>query len=206
MVAHSPAVWRLAIAAVVPLLINPLIMRHSQAQEEWTKIDCASADAHLLPPASIRANCFQGPFSKPQGQYDCRLFNYSIGFIPDATEPRFRVVARYPNKGGKVCAVTPFPDPVNAMKHIHKFVENEATNWSEMQSAGDGISLMFFDAKDQKRDGKCFTFIKLGPNAGQSGKGHQFTLIGFFCKSPGQPLDTAMAASLVNAIQLKTTE
>jgi hypothetical protein len=90
------------------------------------------------------------------------------------------------------------------MRHVHKFVENEAMHWSAMQAAGDDINLMFFDAKNQKRDGKCFTFIKLGPAAGYSGKGHLFTMIGFFCKAPGQPIDAAAAAALVNAIQVKT--
>jgi len=50
----------------------------------------------------------------------------------------------------------------------------------------------------------CFTFIKLGPMAGHSGKGHLFTMIGFFCKAPGQPLDVTMAAAMVSAIQVKT--
>ena len=40
--------------------------------------------------------------------------------------------------------------------------------------------------------------------AGHSGKGHLFTMIGFFCKAPGQPLDVTMAAAMVSAIQVKT--
>jgi hypothetical protein len=110
---------------------------------------------------------------------------------------------RYPKKGGKVCATIPFANPEGAMRHVHKFVENEATNWSGLQPIGNDISVMFFDAKNQKRDGKCFTFIKLGPSAGYSGKGHLFSMMGFFCKAPGPPLDAAAAAALVNAIQVK---
>jgi hypothetical protein len=191
-------------AAALIVLLGGHCYGQEGTQESWTKIDCASADAHLLPPAGVQANCFQGPFTQPKDQtYSCRLFNYSIGFPPDGTEPRFHVVARYPNKGGKVCAVIPFPDPVNAMQHVHKFVENGATNWSAMQPVGDDIQVMFFDAKNQKRDGKCFTFIKLGPSAGYAGKGHLFSMIGFFCKAPGQSLDATMAAAMANAVQLK---
>lgn len=176
------------------------------AQEEpWTKVDCASAS--LVPPPGLNANCFEGPFTQPHGQnFACRLSNVSFGFPSDAAEPRFYARARYPKKGGKVCATIPFEDPASAMQHVHKFVENEATHWSAMQAVGADITAMFFDAKNQKRDGKCFTFIKLGPTAGYSGKGHLFTMIGFFCKAPGQPLDTAMAAAMVNAIQVKTEQ
>jgi hypothetical protein len=116
------------------------------------------------------------------------------------------VVAKYPNKGGKVCAVIPFPNPTDAMQHVHKFVENGAKNWSAMQAISDDINVMFFDAKNQTRDGKCFTFIKLGPVAGYSGKGHLYSLIGFFCKAPGQALDATAAVAMVNAVRLKTTE
>jgi len=194
-------------AAVLAFAILSAGAAHAQEKEEWTKLDCASAGAHLLPPPGMQGNCFQRPFAKTQGQdYSCRLFTYSIGFLPDGTEPRFHAVAKYPNKGGKVCAVVPFPNPTDAMQHIHKFVENGARNWSGMQAAGDDINLMFFDAKNQTRDGKCFTFIKLGPAAGYSGKGHLFSLIGFFCKAPGQPLDAAAAVAMVNAVRLKTTE
>jgi hypothetical protein len=59
---------------------------------------------------------------------------------------------------------------------------------------------MFFE----KRDGKCFAFIKLGPMAGRAGEGHLFTILGFFCKARGQPLETNAAASMINAVQLKT--
>jgi hypothetical protein len=193
-----------AMLAIAFLYASPA---HAQEKEESTKLDCASADAHLQPPPGMQGNCFQGAFAKTQGQdYSCRLFNYSIGFLPDGTEPRFHVVAKYPNKGGKVCAVIPFPNPTDAMQHVHKFVENGAKNWSAMQAISDDINVMFFDAKNQTRDGKCFTFIKLGPVAGYSGKGHLYSLIGFFCKAPGQALDATAAAAMVNAVRLKTTE
>jgi len=199
--------WSLAAAGLAMIL---LAAARAPAQEEntpesWTKIDCAGAN--LQPPPGLSGNCFQGPFTQPRGQnYSCRLFNYSFGFPPDASEPRFYVRAKYPNKGGKLCAVTPFADPAEAMQHVHKFVENGATNWSGMQPAGADIEVMFFDAKNHTRDGKCFTFIKLGPAAGYSGKGHLFSLIGFFCKAPGQPLDTTIAGAMVNAVKLQMTE
>jgi hypothetical protein len=175
----------------------------AHAQEQSTKIDCAGAS--LTPPAGLNANCFEGPFTQVGGQsYACRLSNVSFGFRPEGTDPRFHVRARYPRKGGKVCATQPFENPADAMRHVHQFVEKDATNWSTMQAVAPDINVMFFEAKDQKVNGKCFTFIKLGPSAGYSGKGHLFTMIGFFCKAPGQPLDAAAAVALVNAVQLKT--
>ena len=181
-----------------------LVLAHpAAADEEWTKIDCAGPDAHLQPPPGINANCFQGPFEMARGQLDCRLSNYSIGYPAEATEPRFYVHLRYPKGSGKVCSTVAFPHPEGAMKHVHKFVETDAKNWSAMQQVGNDVELMFFDAKNQKRDGKCFTFTKTGPQAGKSGMGHLFTMIGFFCKAPGQPLDAAAATALVNAIVVK---
>lgn len=173
------------------------------AQEQWSKIDCSGSS--LAPPPGLDAICFEGSFSQVQGQtYACRLSNESFGSPPeDVAQPSFYVRMRFPKRQGKVCATIPFPDPVNAMRHVHKFVESDAMSWSAMQSAGAEIDVMFFDAKDQKRNGKCFTFIKLGPIAGYSGKGHLFTMIGFFCKAPGQPLDAAAAAAMVSAVQVK---
>jgi hypothetical protein len=177
------------LAATLGALLTPA-GHAQQQQEEWAK---------------IKANCFQGPFKQVRGQtYACRFSNVSFGFLPDATDPRFFVRASYPKRSGKVCATIPFPDPTNAMQHVHKFVESEGTNWSGMQAIGSDINVMFFDTKNQKRDGKCFTFIKLGPMAGRAGEGHLFTMIGFFCKAPGQPLDTNAAASMINAVKLNT--
>jgi len=182
-----------------------LFVCQASADEKWTRIDCASGDAHLLPPSGMKANCYEGPFTQTQGQtYACRVSNDAFGLPADSTDPHFYVRVKYPKKSGKVCAMVPFPDPARAMQHVNQFVENDAKNWSALQSSGDDIQLMFFDAKDQKRDGKCFTFTKLGPAAGYSGKGHLFSMVGFFCKAPGQPLDRAAAVALINAIQVKT--
>ncbi len=190
----------IAALGATPLSSGPVL-----AQEQSTKVDCAGAS--LVPPPGLNANCFEGPFTQVGGQsYACRLSNVSLGFRPEGTEPRFHVRARYPNKGGKVCATLPFANPEDAMRHVHPFVEKDATHWSAMQAVGTDINVMFFDAKDQKVNGKCFTFIKLGPSAGYSGKGHLFTMIGFFCKAPGQPLDATTAAALVNSIQVKTEQ
>ena len=193
----------LAWLGFLALLASPSSALAQQEQEQWTKIDCASAS--LLPPSGVKADCFEGPLKQVRGQtYACRLSNYSFGFPTDATEPRFFARVAFPKRQGKVCSTTPFADPANAMQHVHKFVENQATNWSGMQAVGSDITVMFFDAKNQKRDGKCFTFIKLGPVAGFSGKGHLFTMLGFFCKAPGKPFDAAAAAATVNAVQVKT--
>jgi hypothetical protein len=43
---------------------------------------------------------------------------------------------------------------------------------------------MFLDARNQKREGKCVSFIKLGPAAGRAGQGHLFRMEGFLCKAP----------------------
>ncbi len=176
---------------------------HALAQDAYTRVDCASADAHLLPPAGLQANCYQGPFEKTQGVYDCRLANVTIGVPPDANAPSFFVRARYPSISSKLCATTGFTNPTGAMQHIHKFVESQATNWSALQPVGDDIQVMFFDAKNQTRNGKCFTFTKTGPGAGKTGAGHAYTFIGFFCKAPGQPLDATIASALVNGLQLR---
>jgi hypothetical protein len=196
--------WSLLLASLAALLLaleRALAQEGGTTPEAFTKIDCAGAN--LQPPPGLKANCFQGPFAKVLGQYDCRLSDDTFGFLPDGTDPHFYVRVRYPKRAGKVCATIPFPDPTHAMQHVHKFVESEGTNWSGMQAIGNDINVMFFDAKDQKRDGKCFAFIKLGPMAGRAGEGHLFTMRGFFCKAPGQALDAATAAAMVNAVQLK---
>jgi hypothetical protein len=72
---------RLLIATVGASL---LLGHHAIAQEQWKKVDCASAAAHLVPPAGLQANCFEGAFEKPQGTYDCRMANNSIGYPGDA--------------------------------------------------------------------------------------------------------------------------
>lgn len=195
--------WPL-LAAVCAVGLLAAAHAGAQEQSEWKKIDCASEDAHLVPPSGVQADCFEGPFSQVTGQYDCRLSNYSFGYPAEGTEPRSYARLRYPKKGGKSCATMLFTDPVKAMRHEHKFVESDATHWSQMQSIGSDVQVMFFDAKNQKRDGKCFTFTKYGPPAGRAGQGRSFTMIGFFCKAPGQPLDTAAAAAMVSAIKLKT--
>jgi hypothetical protein len=200
---HRLRRWSLIVAAlaVILLSIGRAPAQEENAAESWTKIDCASAT--VQPPPGLKANCFQGPFAKVLGQYDCRLSDDSIGVLPDGSDPRFYVRVRYPKATSKRCATTPFSNPANAMQHVHKFVENEGTNWSGLQAIGGDINVMFFDAKNQKRDGKCFAFIKLGPMAGFAGQGHRFTMRGFFCKAPGQALDAAAAAAMVNAVQLK---
>ena len=196
---------RLLISMTAAFAAATLLVCAASADEKWTKIDCAGGDARLLPPRGTQADCFEGPFTQTQGQnYACRLSNFSFGSPADAQGARFYARVKFPRLSGKVCATIPFPDPQNAMQHVNQFVENQATNWSAMQPVGEDIELMFFDAKNQKREGKCFTFTKLGPSKGYSGKGHLFTMIGVFCKPPGQPVDAALAVATINAIQVKT--
>jgi len=194
--------WPILIAMLGYLSVLPSIS-HAQEKQGWTKLDCASADAHLLPPAGLQADCYQGPFQQSQGQvYACRYSVYAFGFPADASEPRFYARAYYPRKGGQNCSATLLDTPTNIMQHVHKFVDSDATHWSAIQSIGQDIQVMFFDAKNQKRDGKCFSFVKLGPAAGRAGEGHQFTMMGFFCRAPGQPLDANMAATMINGIRI----
>jgi hypothetical protein len=191
---------------VVPALLGLLALlafasRAPAQEQEWTKVDCASSDAHLTPPSGVRADCSVGPFKQAMGQvYACRFSRYAFGVPAEATEPRFWARANYPKKGGKNCAV--IVEPTDNLQHVHKFVEAEATNWSPIQTVGSDIQLMFFDAKNQKREGKCASFIKLGPVAGRAGKGYQFKILGFLCKAPGQPLDAAAVAAIVNGIRI----
>src|ERR1700747_860278 len=194
--AFAPSVCVPWLRGLLPLLAFP---SRAPAQEEgWTKIDCANT--HLTPPSGVRADCFLGPFKQSMGQvYACRFSRYTFGVPAEGTEPRFWARGTYPKREGKNCAV--IVEATDNLQHVHKFVEAEATNWSPIQTVGD-IQLMFFDAKNQKREGKCASFIKLGPVAGRAGQGHQFKILGFLCKAPGQPLDAAAAAAIVNGIRI----
>ena len=174
--------------------------RQAPPQEvEWTKIDCAGA--HLLPPPGMKADCFDGGFEKAQGNYDCKLNNVMIGTPAEGNGPHFNTRARYPRVGTQGCVTMGFPNAAEALQHFHRFLA-QAANWSDVQTPRNDIQLRFFDAKTRARDGRCFSFIKNGPTQ-TKGKGYQFTLFGFFCKPPGQPVDAAAAIGLIDAIQLK---
>jgi hypothetical protein len=168
---------------------------------EWTKVACGSGDAHLLPPAGFTANCFEGTFEKAQGIYDCRLNNASFGSPTEGTEPHFFARARYPTSAARGCGTIGFPNAAMAMRRFHPFLESQAANWSGIETVRDDLQIMFFDAKDHARDGRCFSFIKNGPPQPMS-KGHAFTIFGFFCKAPDQAIDTTAAATLVDQIKL----
>ena len=191
---------RVVVPALLGLLALLAFASRAPAQEEgWTKVDCATS--HLTPPSGVRADCSVGPFKQAMGQvYACRFSRYAFGVPAEGTEPRFYARGTYPKREGKNCAV--IVEATDNLQHLHKFVEAEATNWSPIQTVGSDIQLMFFDAKNQKREGKCASFIKLGPVAGRAGQGHQFKILGFLCKAPGQPLDAAAVAALVNGIRI----
>ena len=197
---------RVVVPALLGLLALLAFASLASAQEEgWTKLDCASPEAHLTPPSGVRADCYRGPFQQAMGQvYACRFSRYAFGVPAEGTEPRFYARATYPKREGKSCAV--ILEATDNLQHVHKFVEAEATNWSPIQTVGSDIQLMFFDAKNQKREGKCASFIKLGPAAGRAGQGHLFKILGFLCKAPGQPLDAAAAAALVNGIRINVED
>ena len=177
----------------------PAQTRQAPPQEvEFTKIDCAAA--HLRPPPGMKANCFDGGFEKAQGNYDCKLNNVSIGSPAEGTEPHFFTRARYPRVGTQGCVTMGFPNPAEALQHFHRFL-SQGTNWSDLETPRQDIQLRFFDVKAQPRDGRCFSFIKNGPTQ-TKGKGYQFTLFGFFCKPPGQPVDAAAAITVIDAVEL----
>jgi len=168
--------------------------------DEWTKVDCASADARVVPPAGIQADCYKGPEDKG-GSQNCTYFRYSASAPGGASEPRFYLQFRAaPNP--QRCGLVFSRSPTEVMQHAAKFVEDEATNWSQLQSIDADTQAMFFDAKNQKREGKCFAFTKFGPL--MSATAHTYTLFGYFCKAPGQALDARAAVAMVAAIQLKS--
>jgi len=191
---------RIVVPALLGLLALLALTGRADAQEQdWTKIDCATT--HLTPPSGVRADCYLGAFKQAMGQvYACRLSRYAFGVPAEGTEPRFYARANYPKREGKNCAV--IVEASDDLQRFHKFVVAEATNWSPIQTVGNDIQLRFFDAKNQKREGKCASFLKLGPVAGRAGEGHQFKILGFLCKAPGQPLDAAAVAALVNGIRI----
>lgn len=201
MAAHLQVAYLLS-TIVILFCGGPALAQTRQAppqEVEWNKIDCA--DTHLLPPTGIKSLCFEGGFEKAQGNYDCSLNNVAIGSTPEGSEPHFFVRARYPRVGSQTCVTMGFPNAAEALQHFHRFLA-QATNWSDVESPRGDIQLRFFDIGSQARDGRCFSFIKNGPTQTR-GKGYQFTMIGFFCNAPKQPLDTAAAVSMIDALQLK---
>jgi hypothetical protein len=167
---------------------------HAQA---WTKIDCSGA--HLLAPPGVQAECNQGP-EDMGGTASCHYFRYSITVPANVREPRFYVQLR--QSQNVRCGLAFSASPENTMKRAAKFVEDEATNWSALQALDPDTNVMFFDAKNQKTEGKCFAFTKLGPLVNAAGRA--YTMYGFFCKPPGQGLDAASAGALIGGIQVKS--
>jgi hypothetical protein len=169
----------------------------SAQAETWNKVDCSGT--HLGAPPGIQADCWQ---SAPDngGTTSCEFFNYQIALPANANEPHF--FAQMRESPNQKCGAK-FPHgPEDTMQHETKFINEQAGNWSALQALDASTSIMFFDAKNQKQEGKCFAFAKLGPIRGMAGAG--YTMFGYFCKRPGQPLDAAMAASLIQAIQIKS--
>jgi hypothetical protein len=189
-----------ALIALMVFLAAAVLSIGGAKADEWTKIDCASADARVVPPAGIQADCYNGPEDKG-GSQNCTYFRYSASAPAGANEPRFYLQFRAsPNP--QRCGLVLSRSPTEVLQHAAKFVEDEATNWSALQSIDADTQAMFFDAKNQKREGKCFGFTKLGPL--MSATARTYTLFGYFCKAPGQALDAGAAAAMVKGIQIKS--
>jgi hypothetical protein len=189
-----------ALISLLAVLAAAILSTGGARADEWTKVDCASADAHVVPPAGIQADCYKGP-EDTGGSQNCRYFRYSASAPAGASEPRFYLQLRAaPNP--ERCGLVFSRPAADVMKHAAKFVEDEATNWSALQSIDADTQAMFFDAKNKKREGKCFAFTKLGAPMGTSGR--TYTLFGYFCKAPGQALDPGVAAAMVKGIQVKS--
>lgn len=169
--------------------------------QAWTKIDCSGG--HVLAPAGLPAECYNGPEDTGGAgtAQACRYFKYSVT-LPANTggKPRYWVQLR--QSPSAKCGLILSAAPATTIQHVARFVEDEGTNWSAVQALDVNTEAMFFDAKNQKREGRCFGFTKLGPLV--SATAHAYTLIGFFCKPPGQALDAAAALAMVNAIQIKS--
>jgi hypothetical protein len=188
------------LVALAIILAAALLSIGGAKADEWTKIDCASADARVVPPAGLQADCYKGPEDKG-GSQSCTYFRYSASAPAGASEPRFYLQFRAsPNP--QRCGLVFSRSPAELMQHAAKFVEDEATNWSQLQPIDADTQAMFFDAKNQKREGKCFGFTKYGPL--MSSTARTYTLYGYFCKAPGQALDAAAAAAMVKGIQVKS--
>lgn len=164
--------------------------------ESWSKVDCSGT--HLGAPAGIQADCWQAAPDNG-GTTSCVFFSYQIALPPNANEPHF--FAQLRDSANPRCGVNP-RNPAEAMQHETKFINEQAGNWSAVQALDANTNIMFFDAKNQKQEGKCFAFTKVGPSRGTIGVA--YWMFGYFCKRPGQPLDAAAAASLIQAIQIKS--
>jgi len=189
-----------SLASVVIMVLGSLWLAAAPADAEtWSKVDCAGT--HLGAPAGIQADCYQAA-PNAGGTASCSILTYQIALPANVDEPHFFGELRQP--ASPKCSVQLPRGPVEAMQHQSKFVNDEATNWSTMQALDADTNIMFFDAKNQKKEGKCFAFAKLGPSVVGTSGGHAYWLVGYFCKRPGQPLDAAAANALIKAIQIKS--
>ena len=169
---------------------------HAQA---WSKVDCAGTN--LGAPAGIQFDCWQaGPDNGGAAGTSCQFFSYQAALPANVDEPHFFIQLR--QAPSPKCGVQLPRGPADTMQHESKFVNEQATNWSAVQALDADTNIMFFDAKNQKQEGKCVAFTKLGPSRGTAGRAHW--MFGYFCKRPGQPLDAAAAASMIKGIEVKS--
>jgi hypothetical protein len=194
---------RLRVTALyVAVLLGALALSMGPARAQaWTKIDCGGG--HVLAPPGLPAECYNGPEDTGGAgtAQPCRYFKYSVT-LPANTggKPRYWVQLRQSSSAR--CGLVISAAPATTIQHVAKFVEDEGTNWSAVQALDTNTNAMFFDAKNQKREGRCFGFTRLGPLVNATA--HAYTLIGFFCNAPGQALDASAALALVNAVGIKS--
>ena len=187
------AVFSTVILGMIGLMAMPA---HAQA---FSKVDCAGTN--LGAPAGIQFDCWQeGPDNGGAVGTSCQFFGYQAAIPANVDEPHFFIQLR--QAPSPKCGVQMPHGPADTMQHQTKFVNEQANNWSAVQAIDADTNVMFFDAKNQKQEGKCFAFTKLGPSRGTVGRA--YWMFGYFCKRPGQPVDAAVAATTINGIGIKS--
>ncbi len=165
---------RLYVTTLFAAVLLGVLGRAGPAEAQaWNKIDCGGA--HLLPPSGVQADCYQGPEDLGDTQ-NCHYFRYSLAIPPNAREPRFYVQLRQ-SQNAK-CGLTFRGTPENTMRYAATFVEDQGVNWSAVQALDADTNVMFFDAKNQKTEGKCFAFTEQGPLINAAGRA--YTMYGYF--------------------------
>ena len=181
-----------AFALALPLLLTD--KAHAQRQS----IDCASSALPM--PAGFSGECYSAN-ERGTGNYGCSEINYEIGAVEGQKGPRFLSRLRMATKG---CAIVD-NNPVETVKRLSAIPRTDAANWSE-QHKGDGSDVYWtFDRTSQNPNGKCFAYYRTGPPVVKSRTpGFYYTVVGFFCKAPGQPLDDAAVRSILSSVKVNS--
>ena len=182
----------LGLACALPMLLAD--KAHAQRQN----IDCASSALPM--PAGFSGECYSEN-ERGTGNYGCSIINYQIGAVEGQKGPRFFSHLRIATKG---CALMD-TNPLGTLKEHSPLAKLNATNWSD-QRKGDGSDVYWtFDRSDQNPIGKCFAYYRTGPPVAKSKTpGFYYTVVGFFCKPPGQPLDDAAVHSILSSVRVNS--